>query len=152
MSATNGSDVALEGKCIWSVLVEPERMLIWGRTDTWSIKAVRVMMGASVSGNYQPPTDSQVMEPSLQSLGSSWCIQRIYHRTVQGLPEARRALGLVSGHVQETYRSHLWADREVLRSRQRCPELLFSDVCRSLGVFFVRVSFSIFWLFWRQLW
>lgn len=152
MSATNGSDIALEGKCIWSGLVEPERTLIWGRTDAWSITAVRVMMGASVSGNYQPPTDSQVMEPSLQSLGSSWCIQHIYHRTVQGLPEAMRALGLVPGHVQETYRSHLWADREVLRSRKRCPVLLFSDVCWSLGVFFVRVSFSIFWLFWQQLW
>lgn len=151
MSAADGSDIALEGKCIWSGLVEPKRMLIWGRTDVWSIKAARVMMGSSVSGNYQPPTDSQVMESSLQSLGPSWCIQHTSHRTVQGLPEARRALGFVPGHVQETYKSHLWADREVLRSRQRCPMSLLSD-SQSLGVFFVRVSFSIFWLFWRQFW
>ncbi len=60
------------------------------------------MMGASVTENYQPPTDFQVMEPSPQSLGLSWCIQLMSHRTVQGLPEARRTLGLVPGHIQET--------------------------------------------------
>lgn len=63
------------------------------------------------------------------------------HRTVQGLPEARRTLGFVPGHIQETYKSHLWADREVLRSRQRCPMSLSDS--QSLGVFFVSVLFDL---------
>lgn len=68
MRTANDLDTALEGMVRASEARENTNMR--GRTDAPRIKAVRVMMGAGVSGNYQPPTDSQVMEPSLPSLGS----------------------------------------------------------------------------------